>query len=415
MLSQFFAPIVGGEERAVEDLAAELAARGHEVAVATLRTEDTPHEEEIAGVRVHRVDGLAARLGWLFQESARRHLPPAPDPQVVAGLRRVMAEERPDVVHAHNWIVHSFVPLKRRFDVPLVLSLHDYSLVCANKRLLHFGSVCEGPGPAKCLRCATAYYGIVKGPVVAGSLLASAPALRRRVDLYLPVSGAVAEALGLERRGLPFEVIPNLIPARSDNGGRRADEALLSRLPAGDFLLFLGDASADKGTRVLLDAHAMLDAPPPLVFIGRPFALELERGHENVHVLGPWPHAAVLEAVRRSTMLVAPSLVPETFGMAALEAMAMGRPVVAARSGGLGELVVDGETGVLVPPGDARALRDAIAALLSDPSRREAMGRAGSERAALYSAAEIVPRVERVYHRLAAADTEVQEAAHAES
>ena len=192
MLSQFFAPIVGGEERAVEDLATELAARGHEVAVATLRAEDTPQREEIAGVRVHRVDGLAARLGRLFADSARRHLPPAPDPQVVAGLRRVLSEEKPEVVHAHNWIVHSFLPLKRRSEVPLVLSLHDYSLVCANKRLLRFGSICDGPGPAKCLRCAAAYYGIAKGTLVAGSLMAMAPALRRRVDMYLPVSSAVA-------------------------------------------------------------------------------------------------------------------------------------------------------------------------------------------------------------------------------
>jgi glycosyltransferase involved in cell wall biosynthesis len=415
MLSQFFAPIVGGEERAVEDLAAELAARGHEVAVATLRSEGTPQTEEIAGIRVHRVDGLGAQLGWLFAESARRHLPPAPDPQVVAGLRRVLSEEKPQVVHAHNWIVHSFLPLKRRLGAPLVLSLHDYSLICANKRLWRFEAVCEGPGPAKCLRCATAQYGIAKGPVVAGSLLAMAPALRRSVDMYLPVSGAVADALGLARRGLPFEVIPNLIPERSHNGLPGADPALLDRLPAGDFLLFLGDASVDKGARVLLDAYTMLEDAPPLVFIGRPLAAAHERSGTNVHVLGIWPHATALEAVRRCSMLVVPSLVRETFGMVALEAMAMGRPVVAARSGGLGELVVDGETGVLVPPGDAPALRDAIAGLLAEPARREALGRAGTERAASYSAPHVVPRVERVYRLLAGAGAEAVGAVHVES
>jgi glycosyltransferase involved in cell wall biosynthesis len=114
-------------------------------------------------------------------------------------------------------------------------------------------------------------------------------------------------------------------------------------------------------------------------------------------------------------MLIVPSLVPETFGMVALEAMTMGRPVVAARLGGLSELVVDGETGMLVPPGHAPALRDAIAALLGDPSRREAMGRAGRERAASYSAREIVPRVERVYRLLTAAGAEAPGAVHVES
>jgi glycosyltransferase involved in cell wall biosynthesis len=403
MLTQFFAPIVGGEEHAIEVLSAELVARGHDVAVATLRPEGAPKKEEIAGARVHRVDGLFGRLSWLFEESARRHLPPAPDPQVVAGLRRVLSEEKPDVVHAHNWIVHSFLPLKRRFGVPLVLSLHDHSLVCANKRLWRFDSVCDGPGPAKCLRCSAAYYGIAKGTVVAGSLLATTPALRRRVDMYLPVSRAVADSVGLARRGLPFEVIPNLISERN-NGGPAVDPALLAQLPAGDFLLFLGDGSIDKGARVLLDAYELLEDPPPLVLIGRQLALAHERRRANVHILGTWPHAAALEALRRCSLLIAPSLWTEACPMVALEAMEMGRPLVAARSGGLSELVADGETGILVPPGDAPALRAAIRALLAEPARREAMGRAAAERGRSYSAREIIPRVERVYRSLTGAE-----------
>jgi glycosyltransferase involved in cell wall biosynthesis len=296
----------------------------------------------------------------------------------------------------------------------LVLSLHDYSLVCANKRLFRFGSICSGPSPAKCLRCSAAHYGIAKGPVIATSLLAMAPALRRRVDMYLPVSGAVADALGLARRGLPFEVIPNLISERSDNGGRGADPALLANLPEGDFLLFLGDASVDKGARILLDAYAMLEHAPPLVFIGRRLALEHEPTGANVRVLGTWPHAAVLEAVRRCSMLIIPSVWRDPFPTVALEAMSMGRPIVAARSGGLVELIVDGETGILVPPGDVRALRDGIAALLAEPSRREAFGRAGRDRAAsYYSPEEIVPRVERVYRSVTGA--EVLGAVHAKS
>ena len=58
MLTQFFDPIVGGEERAVEDLATELAARGHGVAIATLHVDGTPAREEVQGVRVHRLEGL---------------------------------------------------------------------------------------------------------------------------------------------------------------------------------------------------------------------------------------------------------------------------------------------------------------------------------------------------------------------
>jgi glycosyltransferase involved in cell wall biosynthesis len=403
MLAQFFRPVVGGEERSVEDLASALAGRGHDVAVATLRVPGAPLREVAGGVRIHRLDGLVGRLDWLFRETERRHLPPVPDPQLVSGLARVLSEEGPDIVHAHNWIVHSFLPLRRRTPVPLVLSLHDYSLVCATKRLIRSGSVCSGPGAAKCLSCAASHYGHLKGPLIAGGLRASAPLLRRGVDMYLPVSRTVAERLGLAERGLPFEVIPNLLPVQEEAPATASEQTLLAGLPEPGFILFLGDATHDKGAVVLREAHRMLEQPPPLVFIGRPIDVGGSDRDRGVLVLGPWPHRAALEAVRRCSMVVAPSIVPETFGIGVLEAMRSGKPVVASRLGGLAELVVDHETGRLVPPDDPAALRGAISALLDDRPALESMGCAAAERARLYSADRVAPRVEHVYRSLLAA------------
>ena len=397
MLAQFFRPVVGGEERAVEDLAVGLEQRGHDVAVATLRLRGSAPREEVAGVRVHRVEGAVNRLERIYADD-RLHLPPVPDPGVVRALRKVVAEERPDVVHAHNWMVHSYLPLKREVDAPLVLSLHDYSLVCAQKRLMRRGAVCDGPRPLKCLRCATSHYGPVKGPFIASALQAMSPALRRRVDMYLPVSQAVADLLQLASHRLPHEVIPNLgleAPRPGDDSA-----AQLDRLPAGDFILFLGDAVADKGIDVLMQAHAMLDAPPPLVIVGRSEGPDAAATPSGVVRLGPWPHATALEAVRRCLLLVVPSIVPETFGIAALEAMVVGKPVVASRIGGLPDLVVDGVTGRLVAPGDARALAAALEELVANPAEREAMGKAATARARLFAPAEVLPRLERVYESL---------------
>jgi type III pantothenate kinase len=89
--------------------------------------------------------------------------------------------------------------------------------------------------------------------------------------------------------------------------------------------------------------------------------------------------------------------------MVALEAMACGRPIVAACSGGLAEIVVDGVTGVLTPPGDAAALCEAMQTLLADPARRQAMGAAGRERLEVYRAGAVVGRIEGVYQQLLAA------------
>src|SRR6476659_7827464 len=77
--------------------------------------------------------------------------------------------------------------------------------------------------------------------------------------------------------------------------------------------------------------------------------------------------------------------------------MAAGKPVIASAVGGLPDIVVDGTTGILVPPGDVSALRETIVLLLADPDRRARMGQAARQRADCYSASEVVPQIERVY------------------
>jgi glycosyltransferase involved in cell wall biosynthesis len=92
----------------------------------------------------------------------------------------------------------------------------------------------------------------------------------------------------------------------------------------------------------------------------------------------------------------------EGLGTSILDAMAAGKPVVGTRAGGIPEAVVDGETGLLVPPRDPHAMADAIVQLLGDEPRRRRMGAAGRERArALFSAERMVQETLRVYRRVA--------------
>jgi glycosyltransferase involved in cell wall biosynthesis len=98
------------------------------------------------------------------------------------------------------------------------------------------------------------------------------------------------------------------------------------------------------------------------------------------HALGSVPHAEVERLLERASVVVAPSE-REGFGLAAAEAMAFGRPVVAAAGGGLLELVCDGETGLLVPPRDPAALRAAVERLLAEPELRKRLGTAARARA----------------------------------
>jgi glycosyltransferase involved in cell wall biosynthesis len=399
MLAQFYPPVVGGEEQHVRTLSTELAARGHHVAVATLWNEGLPLFEMDGHVSVYRIRGTSQRAAWLFSEAGRRHAPPFPDPELVMGLRRIISTERPEIVHAHNWLVHSFLPLKAWSKARLVLTLHDYSLVCAKKSLMFGETPCSGPGVLKCLRCASKHYGAAKGLPTLVSNWAMGKFELGQVDFFLAVSRATAAGNRVTGRRAQVEVIPNFLPQDSSLQGDN-DRELLSRLPGEPFLLFVGDMRLFKGLDVLLRAYAGLQGAPPLVLIGRKCTDTPAKFPPNVVVLGTWPRSAVIEAWRRSIACILPSVGPETFGIVVIEAMEAGRPVVASRIGGLADIVLDGETGFLVPPGDAEALRHAIARLLAEPELRERMGKAAKQRASEFKADRIVPRIERIYMQL---------------
>jgi glycosyltransferase involved in cell wall biosynthesis len=393
MVAQSFSPIVGGEERIVEDLSAELARRGHEVAVATLRQPLGEPPPRADGVEVELIESSVRRLPGLAADPERSYATPVPDPLSVRGLRRAVRRHRPDVVHAHNWLAHCYLPLDLRSSSAFVLSLHDYGLICATKRFFYRGGLCSGPAARKCLAHSVEYYGAGKGVVAATGVALTAPVLRRRVDMFLPVSEAVRELNGLDE-STPYRVVPNFIGELPPPPP--ADDPLLARLPAEPFILYFGDVTEDKGVVALLEAYRRLDSPPPLVLIGR----ELIAGAAEVPgvvLLGRAPHPVVIEALRRSAFSVAPSLLPESFGIVALEAAAAGKPTIASDTGGLRDIVVDGETGILVRPGNVAALAAALARLASEPDLRERMGKAARVRAAEFGADRIVPEFESAY------------------
>ena len=397
LLTQFYPPVLGGEERHVRTLAHELAARGHDVSVATL-SRDAVGVELDGGIRVHRMQGTASRIGALFADEERRHVPPLPDPELVLALGRIVARERPEIVHAHNWLVHSFLPLKPWSHARLVLTLHDYSLVCAKKSLVYRDAVCDGPGARKCLQCAASHYGAAKGVATVVGTWTMGRFERRAVDMFVPVSRAAAIGNRLDDLGLPYTVIPNFIPARDDARDGVADD-LLERLPP-RYFLFAGDVRRFKGIDVLLRAHAGLRDAPALVLLGRLCADAPREYPDAVYATGPWPHGAVLAAWDRSLAGVAPSVGLEPMPTAVLEAMRSGRPVIGSRIGGIADAIVDGETGFLVPAGDADALREAMQRVADDAGLRDRMGRAAKARVAAFEADAVVPRIESVYAQL---------------
>jgi glycosyltransferase involved in cell wall biosynthesis len=392
MLAQSFAPIVGGEERVVEDLSRELVARGHEVSVATLEQPGGESPREVAGARVHTLCSSSYRVVRGRGDSERRHAPPVPDPETVRDLSRVLRRERPQIVHAHNWIVHSYLPLARTSHSALALSLHDYGLICATRRLRRKDHVCSGPAPVKCQQCAVDHYGLTKGLVAAFGTRSRESRLRRHVDVFLPVSSTVEELCRI-REDEVSQVIPNFI---GELPPAPLADPRLAQLPDEPFILYFGDVTEDKGAWELAEAYRDLGDAPPLVLVGRCYIDELKR-QPGVHAMGAWPHALAIEALRRSLFSVAPSLWPEPFGLVALEAAAAGKPIVATDMGGLRDIVVDGETGLVVPAENRPALTAAMQRLIGDPELRERLGAAAKRQAARFSPAAVIPQFEQAY------------------
>jgi len=293
------------------------------------------------------------------------------------------AEPRFDVAHLHN-VYHQLSPSLlaplRAAGVPVVMTVHDYKLVCPVYTLTSHGQMCE--------RCVGGHFHNAvrlrcnRGSLAGSALVAGETWLHRRlrlwergIDLFITPSEYLRDKL-VEGGYPPGRVvaIPNFVdPAEftaSDQPGRH--------------MLYLGRLSHEKGVETLIEAAAGSDLRVLIAGDGpQRAALEQQaaRLRAPVEFLGHTGGQQLRDLITGARAIVVPSRWPENCPLVVLEAMASARPLVASRVGGIPELARDGEEALLVPPGDVAALRSALVRLHDDAGLALTLGRAGRERA----------------------------------
>jgi glycosyltransferase involved in cell wall biosynthesis len=405
LVTDFYAPLLGGANRATELLAKELAQRGYSVSVATSWQPGLPLHDEHAGIPVNRVRDLASRMRFL-SSNPYQHVPaPWPDPEATLSLRRIVRGFRPDLVHAFGWMTYAAAAAVARTPIPLVMSVRDYGNVCALKTLVYKdGERCSGPALAKCLRCAGSFYGPLKGVAgVAGVLGGRRPLVRRLAAMH-SMSHYVQSVMNdhLLRGAAPARLRANVVITDYgylDDEGESPDPAFLAELPDEPYILYTGALRIVKGVYVLLDAYSRLAPRPPLVLLGMRTPDTPDAFPAGVHVYYDVPHPSVMAAWERALFGVFPSLLAEPLGIVVREAMSRGRPAIGTRPSGHEEMIADGATGFLVPPGDVDALAARMQQLIDDAPLRERMGAAARASVRASSVAEQVAAFEALYRK----------------
>jgi glycosyltransferase involved in cell wall biosynthesis len=236
-------------------------------------------------------------------------------------------------------------------------------------------------------------------------VLSGRPLLRRKAAAVHSISGYVQhitrrDFIDDRRSAGPDHVVNDVIQQLELERGNQPSpdvERFLEELPREPFILFVGAFRRVKGIEQLLAAYESLVSPPPLVMIGTMEPDTPSDIPERIVMLTDFPYEAVLHAWDRSLFGVMPSLLPEPFGTVVCEAMSRGKAVIGTTPGGHTDMIVDGETGFLVPRGDVESLARAMRILIEDAVLREKLGAAARIRAGRFTAEVSWPRLEQLY------------------
>ena len=374
IISREHPPFGGGIGSWSSKAARGLARLGNEVHLFTESHGTLPAEELISGVNVHRLHAASLRprsLAWAWAAA------------------RAVGERGPfDVVQACEWDAEALVyslrpaaPLVTRLATPHVL-VQSTNQATWRQRL--------------------------RSSFTASMEAAQARRSRHVVSPTLALAKEVAHRWHLDVREI--DIIPTGIDPPQQSAEPMPD--FLTEVP---YVLYFGRLEVRKGVDVLIDAlPSVLEAHPQvhavfigedMLFRGAPFAdyarQKCADSWPRIHFLPRMPHAELFNIVANATLVAIPSRW-ENLANTCLEAMVLGRPIVATTGSGFDETLTHDVDGLLVPPGDSDALAAAMTGALADPQRLARLGVAARKRAEDFTVDRMSSALLKVYERLVA-------------
>ncbi len=354
----------GGTETAFFQTAKLLREQGHEVVFFSM-AHPLNNESRYSRHFVSRVD-FEKMCGWRKKIQGVKRILFGRDAQVK--LDELLRIEKPDIAHLHNIYHHlslTIISTLKKHDIPVVMTLHDYKVVCPAYKLFVRGAVCEKCRDRRFYWCVLKK--CVKGSRLNSLLCAVEVVVHKRyyemIDAFISPSRflmAKMAAMGFSTKRCRY--IPNAV---SLEGGPTPTAADLPQV------LCFGRLVEEKGIHLLIEA--MKGIPAECLIVGDgPWKEKLQElaartPDARIRFMGHQPFSMLMPIVCGAAMVVIPSAWYENNPFSVIESFSMGIPVVAARIGGIPEMVIDRETGMLFTPGSSAELRDKIMLLLKNP------------------------------------------------
>ena len=292
-------------------------------------------------------------------------------------IRKILFKEKPDIVHVHNFfplISPSIFWEVKKHNIPIVWTLHNYRLICAEGQFLKGSKSCDEcvSKPKiraiwkKCYRNSSLASMTI---VLMNGLHKIIGTWNRKVDTFLVLTNFgrnIFLKYGIDKNKIVIK--PNII--YPDPGPR-------TNADIKEYALFLGQHSIKKGVEILvsiwkdIDYELIMAGSGPLL---SKLQKQAERDHANIIFRGPVPHQEAQTLLKGANFLILPSLHYEGFPLVVAEALALGVPVITSNSGPMQELVINDKNGLLVKPENEIDLKNKLLWAILNPNRMREMG-----------------------------------------